>query len=78
MIASVKLSLDLVFINWGLPPQPCVWPRDIDLAVEFPGAVTAKSRCEDGTTINYTVELKSSDVCPETAHGSLYLILYLV
>ena len=49
--------------------------RNINLAVVFPGAVIAKSRCEDRATIDYTVELKSSDVCPEVAQGSLNLTL---
>ena len=48
--------------------------RNIDLAVAFPGAVSANTRYEDGATIDYTVELKSSDVCPETAQGSLYIL----
>ena len=49
---------------------------NIDLTVTFTGLVSAKSsnRCEGGATIDYTVELKSSDVCPETAQGSLNLI----
>ena len=44
--------------------------RNIDLAVVFPGAVIARSRCKDGATIDYTVELKTSDVLPEAAQGS--------
>ena len=48
--------------------------RNIDLSVEFPGAVIANTRYEDGATIDYTVELKNSDVCPDTAKGSLNLL----
>ena len=49
--------------------------RNTNLAVEFPGAVIPNTRYEDGATIDYTVELKNSDVYPDTAKGSLNITI---
>ena len=47
--------------------------RNINIAVTFTGAMITESRYEGDATIDYTVELKSSDVCSEAAKGSLNL-----